>query len=248
MKPYIYFLFLSACSITSCSTSKNTPLRSASFNLAGSDAIAIDIANQVVDASGGKAAWDETRYVGWNFFGSREHVWDKQTGDVSIKSLRSPVEINMNILTKTGRVWLDGQETNQVDSLSKYLQKGYEWWVNDSYWLVLPFKLQDSGVTLKYLGDSQTQEKKIADVIELTFENVGVTPQNKYHIYVDKTSRHIVQWDFYTKASDEEPRFQIPWKDYKKYGQIYLSGDRGRRQVSDISVGEQLKARMTMLN
>lgn len=244
MKSYLYFLSFVVCIASSCNSSKNTLLRSSGFNLEGSDAIAIDIANEVVNASGGKAAWADTRYLGWNFFGSREHVWDKNTGDVAIKSLRSPIEIKMNITTKTGKVWLNGQQTIQQDSLNKYLQKGYEWWVNDSYWLVLPFKLQDSGVTLKYLGDSQTQEEVIADVLELTFEKVGVTPQNKYHIYVDKKSRHIVQWDFYTNSSDEEARFQIPWKNYKLYGQLYLSGDRGRMQVSDIAVGDHLKDRL----
>lgn len=242
MKSSLYFFLFCACLFAGCSTAKTSTLRSPGFNLAGSNPIAIDIANQVVTASGGKSAWDKTRYIGWNFFGSREHVWDKHSGDVSIKGLKSPIDVKMNLHTKTGKVWIDGKETMQQDSLDKYLQKGYEWWVNDSYWLVLPFKLQDSGVSLDYLGDSKTEEGVIADVLELKFDKVGVTPQNKYHIYVDKTSRYITQWDFYTNASDEEARFKIPWKNYKQYGDIYLSGDRGRMQVSDIAVGEQLKA------
>jgi len=155
--------------------------------------------------------------------------------------LKQPIEIKMNINDRTGKVWIDELETTEQDSLDKYLQKGYEWWVNDSYWLVLPFKLQDSGVKLKYLGDGTTEEGRAADRLALTFDEVGVTPQNKYHIYVDKQSRHIVQWDYYVKSDDEEARFKIPWKNYNTYGYIQLSGDRGRMAITDIRVGETLR-------
>ena len=48
-------------------------------------------------------------------------------------------------------------------------------WINDTYWLVMPFKLKDSGVTLKYVGDGKTQAGDDADVLAMTFKNVGVT-------------------------------------------------------------------------
>jgi len=34
----------------------------------------------------------------------------------------------------------------------------------------MPFKLKDSGVTLKYLGEENTQDEKAADVIQMTFK------------------------------------------------------------------------------
>ena len=54
------------------------------FNLEGSDAEAMIIADEVMAAMGGRKAWDETRHIAWNFFGARELVWDKWTGDVRI--------------------------------------------------------------------------------------------------------------------------------------------------------------------
>lgn len=223
-------------SFIACNSSTMQILRSSDFITANSNPKAIAIANEVVEASGGAKAWNDTRFIGWNFFGSREHVWDKQTGDVHIKALKSPIEIKMNINTKEGDVWLDGTKATHPDSLSKYLDRGYGWWVNDSYWLVLPFKLQDSGVTLDYLGEAKTEEGQMADKLSLTFNNVGKTPQNKYHVYVDKATRHISQWDYYPTADDEEPRFKIPWKDYEAFGDIMLSGDRGQFKLTDIKV------------
>lgn len=227
-------ILLSALFLASCA--KKSSLQSPDFNFSASDPSAIALAKEVVAASGGEKAWHNTRHIRWNFFGSRKHNWDKQTGDVVIESLKTPVKIEMNIHDKTGRVWLDGQETMQADSLSKYLKSGYGWWVNDSYWLILPFKLLDSGVTLKYLGEKETLDGEAAEVLSLNFESVGLTPQNKYHVYIDKGSKRLTQWDFYTNATDPEPRFQLPWKDYRKYGDIWLSGDRGKYALTEISV------------
>jgi len=226
--------------ILAVSCSKITTLQSLDFNETASDPKAITLANQVVDANGGAKAWNKTRYISWNFFGSRKHIWDKQTGDVFIKSLKSPVEIKMNLNDKTGKVWLNGEETMNQDSISKYLDSGYAWWVNDSYWLILPFKLMDSGVTLNYIGEGTTLSGSAANMLSLNFEATGLTPNNKYHIYIDKTTKRIHQWDFYTNASDPDPRFQLPWADYKRYGDIYLSGNRGKYELTEIEVGKHL--------
>ena len=91
------------------------------------------------------------------------------------------------------------------------LKDGESAWINDAYWVFMPYKLKDTGVTLKYLGKGTTQAGASADVLELTFENVGRTPENKYHVYVDDESRLVTQWDYYPQASDAEPRFQLPW-------------------------------------
>ena len=104
----------------------------------------------------------------------------------------------------------------------------------------MPYKLKDTGVTLKYLGDRNTEAGRPADALELTFENVGRTPENKYHVYVDKESRLVTQWDYYPKASDPEPRFRIPWNDWTKHGDILLSADRGERKHENLTCLENV--------
>ena len=55
------------------------------FNAAGSDSVAIQIADQVMYAQGGRKAWDKSRYFYWNFFGRRSLLWDKNGGKVRIE-------------------------------------------------------------------------------------------------------------------------------------------------------------------
>jgi plasmid maintenance system killer protein len=126
------------------------------------------------------------------------------------------------------------------DSLRKYLDRAVSIWINDGYWLVMPFKLMDPGVSLAYLGESTDAAGVPVDILRLTFEGVGDTPQNMYRVYIDKSSRLITQWDYYTHATDSEPRLSNRWGDYRSYGKILLSGDRGdNRQLSEIAVFEE---------
>ena len=73
------------------------------------------------------------------------------------------------------------------------------------------------------------QDGRRADVLELTFEGVGLTPQNKYEVCVDKETRLVGEWSFFSNASDAEPRFTMPWNDWRRVGPIMLCGDHGRQ-------------------
>lgn len=216
------------------SASTNPPAEG--FNLEGSDPEAIAIADEVMQALGGRQAWDDTRYLHWTFFGRRTLLWDKKTGQVRIDVPEDSTVYLVNIFDKTGKVQLNGVDISQTDSLDQYLDRGEAIWINDSYWLVMPYKLKDSGVTLKYLRQDTMMNGAMADVLQLTFEEVGKTPNNKYQVYVDLKDRLVKQWDFFQNYTDSEPRFSTPWADYQRHGDILLSGNRGTNQLSDIKV------------
>lgn len=210
------------------------------FNMEGSDAKAVEIADEVMKAMGGRKAWDNTHYLTWNFFGNRKLVWDKWSGNVRIDYLRDGAVALVNINTRQGKVLRNGVELTQPDSLIKYVNRGVSAWINDSYWFVMPFKLKDSGVTLKYVGEDKTEAGAAADVLQMTFQNVGDTPQNKYKIWVDKTSHLVTQWAHYQKAENEKPNFINPWDEWTQQGKIMLSGSRGQRKITEIQVFDSL--------
>lgn len=185
------------------------------------------IAAEVMRAEGGQKNWDATRCIEWNFFKVRRLVWDKWTGDVRIDFLKRDLKIILNLNSGAGRVWLNGSETTEPDSLKKYLDRGKKVWINDSYWLFMPFKLRDAGVNLRFWGRKKTLDGRPADQLELTFNAVGVTPENKYHVWVDGQTRLVSQWAFFKTASDEKAEFVNPWEDYRTYGNVKLSGSRG---------------------
>jgi len=210
--------------ILSCASTKLNYPAAADFNPSDSDPKAIALANETMQAMGGYKNWQKTRYIGWNFFGARTLLWDKHSGLVRIESEKDKYKVIVNINDNTGKVMLDNSIQSHPDTLSKYLDMAKNIWINDSYWLVMPFKLKDSGVALKYVESGKTKEGNEADVLSLTFQSVGKTPNNKYHVYIDKQTKLVRQWDFYTNADDESPRFTTPWEGYETYGSILLSG------------------------
>lgn len=230
-------IFMTACSsivFTACqqeadgttSTGKDGNPASPGFNLAHSDPAAVELADSVMAAMGGRQNWDNTRFISWNFFGRRNLVWDKTQGDVRIESMPDSTTYLVNINSLEGRVQVKGQEITEADSLRRMLQKAKSIWINDSYWLVMPFKLKDTGVTLKYLGEDSTQAGVMCNVIELTFDNVGDTPENKYRVYVDVKDNLVRQWAYFKDASQDSASQIWPWDNYKTCGKILLSADR----------------------
>jgi hypothetical protein len=238
----VLFAAIAFFSVMACNSN---PQKAAAppFDLAGSDAKAVALADSVMAACGGRENWDNTRIVTWDWFGKRLNVWNKWTGDIRVESKRSVVLMNLN--TMKGRAWKDGHEITEPDKLQRAIEYGYEAWANDSYWMFLPFKLKDGGVTLKYLGEDTTAEGQKAYVLSLTFNKVGLTPNNKHHVYIDKESKLLVQWAYYMNAEDPEPNFVVPWKNYQKYGNILLADDRGqgaRKKHLGLDVFDELPA------
>jgi len=215
-----------ACEQPAADLAQETNPAAPGFDLNNSDPKAIAIADACMEAMGGREAWDKTKVLAWNFFGSRHLVWNKQTGDVRIDSHRDTSVLLTNLFSGSIRAEVKGEEIVDPDSLAMWKDKAKASWINDAYWLIMPFKLKDSGVTLKYMREDTTEMGIKSDVLQLTFENVGNTPNNKYEIWVDQSDQLVKQWSFYRDANQTDPPVIWPWDNYQEYGDIKLSAER----------------------
>jgi hypothetical protein len=204
------------------------------------DPQAVAIAQSVLVKMGGREGWERARVLRWRFFGKSLHHWDKNTGDVRIEADSTLVLMNLN--SKQGRVWHGGAEVTDPAALHDALEDGYAMWVNDSYWLVMPYKMLDPGVSLADRGVSQLADGRPAQRITMTFAGVGLTPENKYDVWVGRDSGLVEQWAYYEKTSDAEPKFTLPWGGWKKFGPILLATEHGRDANWDIAVFEERPA------
>jgi hypothetical protein len=215
------------------------------FDLEGSDAEAIAIADRVMEKMGGRAAWDAARHIAWNWFGREYYVWDKHTGAIRIEADDSrtgdPILVLMNVNDMTGRMWLGAEEVTDPELLAGALRRGKARWINAAYWMFMPYKLKDAGVTLRYHGAGTTETGAASDVLELTFSDVGVTPDNKYLVHVGRETGLVEQWDYFATKASERPDFKGPWANWQSYGGILLSDGRGPQgRHADIGVYDDL--------
>lgn len=217
----------------------------AGFDAAHSDARAQALADRVMQQMGGYAAWQQTRLLGWDFLDGSYQLWDKQTGD--FRWQKDSLVVLYNLDTKQGRAYRNGQDVSAAPDGQKLLGRMYAVWANNSWWLLMPFKLKDSGVTLTYRGSGQLLDGTTpAEVLVMTFQNVGVTPDNKYEVYVNPQTGLVEEWAYFPKATDAQPAFRRRWSGYRRYGRLLLATDRSdgkdNRALGHLSASETVPA------
>ncbi len=198
------------------------------------DPKAVAVADRVMATLGGEEAWRATRYLRFDFVVEREgktlvsraHTWDRHRGRYRVEATDEqgrPVVVLMNLHTKQGQAWVGGEPASG-DALEKLLESGYAWWVNDSYWLVMPYKLRDDGVVLTYAG-LEAEQLGTWDKVLLTFEGVGLTPKDKYWVFVNRNTGLVERWEFVLKGADTAP-VRWDWSGWKTFGPIQLADER----------------------
>ncbi len=237
-------LFLFSCSEKQPETKQEQNVQTveeSAFDPSKSDAKAVALADKVIAAHGGAETWNEKRYISWNFLGARDLVWDKYTGLVRIDFPNANTKFIVNIKEDTGRVMVNDKLITDPDSLATMVDRGKQIWVNDSYWLVFPFKLKDPGVQLQYVGSDTTLAGNRAEVISLQFDSVGFTPQNKYQAYINPETYMIMQWDYFQNATDSAATFSNLWSDYQDFDGVKLSAGRGERKLGNIKISDTVE-------
>jgi hypothetical protein len=210
-----------------------------------------DVAGQVMQALGGKEAWDATHFLRFTFAGRRTHHWDKWTGRHRLEGQSQDGHkyvVLHNINTHQGDAWVDGKKV-EGEEAKQWLERAYGAWVNDTYWLLMPYKLQDPGVNLSYEGTEQL-EGNTYDKLHLSFDHVGLTPGDEYWAYVNRDTHLMDRWAYLLQAEPGEARATEPtawrWQGWQKYGKILLAptraqvtGDR-KLELGDIAVFDTL--------
>jgi hypothetical protein len=189
------------------------------------DPKAAKIAEETIQAMGGVDAWKNTAAIRFNFVVAAEgsepravkHLWDRKNNrdHVEGKTREGKLQVAwVNLKDRTGAAWEDGQKL-EGEKLKKALDWAVSRWINDTYWLIMPLKLMDKGVNLKYDG-----EKNGRDVLHLSFNKVGETPGDQYWAHFNKTTKLMEHWDF--ELQDKE-KGSFDWIDWQPVGQMKFS-------------------------
>ena len=179
------------------------------------------VAEKVIEAMGGWESWKSTRYLRFSFFGFRTHYWDKDTGRYRVSwtdrgSGHSQV-ILMNLNSKKGKVYTDGIEVTDVKTRDQFLERARRAWINDTYWLLMPYKLFDPGVELTYSGE-EVINGTTYDILHLSFNDVGVTPGDEYWAYINRETSLMDKWVYLLQLREgqtERSRGEWKWNSWR---------------------------------
>ncbi len=128
---------------------------------------------------------------------SRTHWWDRRDGRYRIEGKNRSGQtfvVLFNVQTRAGEAWLDGKPLAGEEK-EALLKRAYGLFINDTYWLLMPFKLDDDGVHVVIDGEAVLYGN-VCDRLKITFDKVGLTPGDTYWAYVDRITHRMVRWGF----------------------------------------------------
>jgi len=80
-----------------------------------------------------KRAFDNTEIIEWTFRGKHQYKWKKKEGIVDVSWGKNKVILNLNDLSKS------------IGENSKIINRAFNYFNNDSFWLIAPYKVFDEG-------------------------------------------------------------------------------------------------------
>lgn len=181
------------------------------------------LALRVYEAMGGAAAWAALPALRFDFGTERDgqrqvrakHLWNRRTGDYRVEWQRgadSTFVVLFNVGSRQGRAYLNGAPADSA-AQAALLEQAYRRYINDTYWLLMPVKLFDEGVNRSLVPDSATAD---ADVLHLTFGEVGLTPGDRYWVYVDRATGRVTRWAFVLEGDPEAAPRAYAWTGYEQ--------------------------------
>jgi hypothetical protein len=198
--------------------------------VAEADPRAREIAEKTMTAMGGAEAFAAARLLRFDFTPVREgrvtstfsHWWDRHTGAYRLEGRNKegiPYRVLFDVDNRTGRAWLGDREL-AGEELARYLEMGYGRFINDSYWLLMPWKWLDPGVILRHEGQ-RTIDGRDFEVLALSFgSGVGLTSNDRYWAYVATDTWRMERWAYLLQTAEGAPGEGEPtewaWEDWQR--------------------------------
>ena len=179
------------------------------------------VAMRTYDALGGPEAWASLPVLRFDFAFERDgarqtiasHLWDRRTGDYRVEwqgGADSVYVALFDVDTREGTVYLNGEPAAEAEQAA-LLERAYGRFINDTYWFLMPIKMLDDGVTRTYMPDSSSAG---TEVVQLAFDDVGLTPGDRYWVYVDTASGEVSEWAYQLQGGGTG-RFR--WTGYEEH-------------------------------
>jgi hypothetical protein len=97
----------------------------------------------------------------------------------------------------------------------------------DSYWLLAPLKFKDRGIQFKAEG-RKTIDGAECEVLLLSFDQVGLTPNDQYRLYIDPATKLLASWDYISEPGKSK---HGTWENYQKSGGLTLATEHKMDEV-----------------
>ena len=197
-----------AIALTACGTARSTyaryPGAPAAFDRQGSDPKAIEIAEKVLAAAGGRSGWDAAKQIRWKQTVTSdgkvtletEQAWDRWNarhhGRLAIGE--GSIVVGYELYGRFSMGFMEeGRKKENLDdeSRAKALAKAKSVFNVDTAVLTLQFLMLEPGATLEYVGPAKDDAGNEGyDEVAVTFGD-PLRKELEFHAIVDRTSNEL---------------------------------------------------------
>jgi len=124
-----------------------------------------------------KNAYDSTNFISWDFR-DKHYEWNKSKNIATITWKTNEVQLHLDNI-RASKILLYEKKLTENEK-NKLIKKCVDYFNNDSFWVIAPFKLYDPGTKrslVKYEGK---------DALLITYTSGGSTPGDSYLWIVDE--------------------------------------------------------------
>lgn len=117
-------------------------------------------------------AYKATNNLEWTFRRKHHYKWDKKNNSCEVYWKKNKVILNLNN-PSISKVFVNKQEINSSDK-KELIQTATNYFNNDSFWLVAPYKVFDQGTSRSIVKHNGK------DALLVTYSKGGTTPGDSY--------------------------------------------------------------------
>ncbi|MFT5640917.1 MAG: hypothetical protein ACI9A7_001015 [Cyclobacteriaceae bacterium] len=174
--------------------------------------LADDLAKKMLGALN-VAAYDTAKVISWTFDkGGHHYRWDKELDQVEVQW--SDFIVSFSTKTLQGSA-TQGTEELTESALDVAINQAWEFFANDSFWLVAPYKVFDPGTT------RQMVPMENGNGLLITYTSGGVTPGDSYLWMLDE-NYFPKGWKMWTQKVPIKG-VEFEWSGWKQYGGFWLA-------------------------
>lgn len=156
-------------------------------------------------------AWENLDAIAWSYPLGHDYMWDKRANLLSVSWDEYTVLLNPE--NKEGIVY--NGKTEITKNKREYINQAFEYFANDSFWLIAPFKARDPGTTrsvVKYKG---------SDALLVQYSAGGVTPGDSY-LWILNEDFMPVAWKFWASIVPVGG-LKFTWENWQDVGGAKIS-------------------------
>lgn len=118
-------------------------------------------------------AYKATQHIEWTFKKRHHYEWDKVNNTCNVYWRENKVVLDLNDTSKS-KVYIHNFK-NESEMAQELIDKAITYFNNDSFWLVAPYKVFDTGVERRLVKTDDNKEALL-----VTYTSGGSTPGDSY--------------------------------------------------------------------